>query len=125
MAEGKVIYTKFCIHCHGEEGGGDGSVAKNAKFQGVVPNYANLDTLPVGKMFHSITHGKGVMGSHAAQVTQAERWKLIHYIQKLQGKEPAKAEEPAAEPAEENGETTGEGGAEETAPDAETPTNEG
>lgn len=31
-------------------------------------------------MFHTITFGKGLMGSHASQLTQEERWQLIHYI---------------------------------------------
>jgi hypothetical protein len=25
------------------------------------------------------------MGSHASQLTQEERWKLVYYVQKLQG----------------------------------------
>ncbi len=33
-----------------------------------------------GKMFHTITYGKGLMGSHSSQLTQEERWKLVHYI---------------------------------------------
>jgi hypothetical protein len=41
--------------------------------------------LPEGKMFHSITYGKGLMGSHNF-LSVDERWKLIHYIHKLQGK---------------------------------------
>ena len=44
-------------------------------------------------MFHSITYGKGTMGSHASQLTQEERWKLVYYVQKLQGpKETAPAD---------------------------------
>ena len=32
-----------------------------------------------------MTYGKGLMGSHAGQLTQEERWKLVLYVQKLQG----------------------------------------
>jgi hypothetical protein len=35
-------------------------------------------------MFHVITYGKGLMGSHAALLSQAERWKVVLYIRKLQ-----------------------------------------
>ena len=26
------------------------------------------------------------MGSHASQISQTERWKIVYYVQKLQGK---------------------------------------
>ena len=29
-----------------------------------------LKDLPEGKMFHTLTYGKGVMGSHASQLTK-------------------------------------------------------
>ena len=83
MKEGEELYGKFCVHCHGAQGNGDGPVA--AKLPGAPPAYSGpLKNLPEGKMFHSITYGKGLMGSHASQLTQEERWKIIHYVQKLQ-----------------------------------------
>jgi hypothetical protein len=39
-----------------------------------------------GMMFHSITYGKGLMGSYASQVTRAQRWMIIKYIRTLQPK---------------------------------------
>jgi mono/diheme cytochrome c family protein len=82
--EGEVIYGKFCIHCHGATGAGDGKVG--GKLPGPPPAYnGTLKNLPEGKIFHSITYGKGSMGSHASQLTQEERWKLVYFVQKLQG----------------------------------------
>lgn len=82
--EGEVIYGKFCVHCHGAAGAGDGKVG--AKLPGPPPAYDGaLKNLPEGKIFHSITYGKGTMGSHASQLTQEERWKLVYFVQKLQG----------------------------------------
>ncbi len=82
--EGEVIYGKFCVHCHGATGMGDGKVS--AKLPGAPPAYSGtLKNLPEGKIFHSITYGKGLMGQHASQLTQEERWKLVYYVQKLQG----------------------------------------
>ncbi len=85
VKEGEVLYTKYCVHCHGASGQGDGKVA--AKLPGPPPPYtsANLINLPEGKMFHTITYGKGLMGSHNF-LSVEERWKLVHYIHKLQGK---------------------------------------
>lgn len=82
--EGEVLYGKFCVHCHGATGGGDGKVG--GKLPGPPPPYnGSLKNLPEGKIFHSITYGKGSMGSHSSQLTQEERWKLVCYVQKLQG----------------------------------------
>lgn len=82
--DGEVLYSKFCIHCHGATGQGDGKVG--AKLPGPPPAYnGTLKNLPEGKIFHTITYGKGTMGSHASQLTQEERWKLVYFVQKLQG----------------------------------------
>lgn len=85
VAEGKVIFEKMCMHCHGKQGGGDGALIATGKFP-PPPAYNGpaLKELPEGKMFHTITYGKGLMGSHASQLTKEDRWKVIQYIQELQ-----------------------------------------
>ncbi len=90
LKEGKQVYENFCIHCHGKKGGGDGLVPQHDEWPGVVPAYDsdNLIDLPEGKIFHSITYGKGLMGAHKGQISQEDRWKLVFYVQSLQGKEP-------------------------------------
>ena len=84
LETGKSLYGKFCVHCHGETGGGDGLVA--GKLPGPPPAYSSLKDLSEGKMFFSVHYGKGLMGSHASQLTVDERWKIIRYVQTLQGK---------------------------------------
>lgn len=82
LEQGKEIYTKFCIQCHGESGDGNGSIVANGKF----PNpgaYWTKEGLTQGKMFHTLTFGKGLMGSHASQLTKTERWKAVHWVQNL------------------------------------------
>ena len=82
--DGEVLFGKFCIHCHGATGAGDGKVA--AKLPGPPPAYNGpLKNLPEGKIFHSITYGKNSMGNHASLLNTQERWTLVHYVQKLQG----------------------------------------
>lgn len=84
IAEGEVLYGKYCVHCHGPSGGGDGKVSD--KLPGAPPAYNGaLKNLSEGKIFHSITYGKGLMGDHASILSTDERWKLVHYVQKLQG----------------------------------------
>jgi mono/diheme cytochrome c family protein len=83
LAEGKVLYKRYCEHCHGASGAGDGKVA--AMYKGV-PNYASdaYKNLNEGHIFHVITHGRARMWPHASQVNPEERWKIVHYVQKLQ-----------------------------------------
>ncbi len=81
--EGKILYERNCQHCHGAGGAGDGKVAKYYKG---VPNYASdaYKDLNDGHIFHVITYGKGRMWSLKGQVTPAERWKIVHYVHRLQ-----------------------------------------
>ena len=36
-------------------------------------------------MFHSVTYGKGAMGSYASQLNTMQRWMVIAYIKSKQG----------------------------------------
>jgi mono/diheme cytochrome c family protein len=85
IAQGKEVYTKFCVHCHGAEGKGDGTIVANGKFPGPPPSYSGpLKNLPEGKIYHVVTYGKGLMGSHASQIDKLDRWKVSMYVQTLQ-----------------------------------------
>ncbi|WP_250419197.1 MULTISPECIES: c-type cytochrome [Pontibacter] len=83
LAEGKILYTRFCAPCHGEQGDGQGLVGQ--KFKGV-PSYSagRVATLPAGHIFHVITNGRGRMMPHGSQVDPNERWKIVMYVQQLQ-----------------------------------------
>lgn len=80
VKDGKELYGMFCVHCHGKTGQGDGILVEREKFPPLPIKFAPELELPEGKMFHTITYGKGLMGAHASQLNQEERWKLIHYI---------------------------------------------
>jgi len=95
VEKGKVIYVKFCQHCHGETGAGDGKVVTEGNYP-VPPAYngSQLGNMPEGKMYHSLQYGKNLaMGSHAGQLNQEERWLVIQYVKYLQagGKMPGAA----------------------------------
>mgnify|MGYP001037732306 CR=1 FL=1 len=81
---GKGIYTNFCVQCHGAEGQGNGPVVVNGGHPAPQAYNGPLKELPEGKMFHTLTYGKGAMGSHASQLTKAERWKVVAYVKHLQ-----------------------------------------
>ncbi len=84
LKEGEELYGKFCVHCHGATGQGDGAVG--LKLPGPPPPYtgAAYVNMTEGEIFQIITYGKGLMGPHASQLNQDERWKLVLFVQKLQ-----------------------------------------
>ena len=80
---GKLQYERFCQHCHGETGKGDGLVAKAYKG---VPVYSSdaLKSVNDGHIYHVITHGKGRMWAHGSQISSENRWKIVLYVHELQ-----------------------------------------
>ncbi|MFM9945424.1 MAG: c-type cytochrome [Bacteroidia bacterium] len=86
LLEGERLYNIYCWSCHGKEGKNDGPVITEGKF--APPPFANYQTpyiqgLQEGKIYHAITYGKNMMGSHAHMLTPSERWKVIHHVKKL------------------------------------------
>lgn len=84
--EGKRLYEYACWHCHGKTGANDGPIFKSGKMPG--PAWANVQAdyikeIPVGKMYHTITYGKGLMGSHAHILSPEQRWQVIYYLKSL------------------------------------------
>jgi len=83
LKEGKVLYTQYCNHCHGEKGMGDGLVG--IAYKGVTAyNSRAVKNRSEGEIFHVITHGKGRMWAHGSQVSIENRWKIVKYVQTLQ-----------------------------------------
>ncbi|MFY0625172.1 MAG: cytochrome c [Reichenbachiella sp.] len=83
VAEGAVLFDRYCQHCHGDTGLGDGLVGQ--VFKGVTPyNSRAVKDKPEGHIFHVITHGKGRMGAHGSQVSIEDRWKIVKFVQTLQ-----------------------------------------
>lgn len=86
VKEGERLYNYACWHCHGKTGGNDGPIFKSGKMPG--PSWPNVQSeymqnLPMGKMYHTITYGKGLMGSHAHILSPEERWKVIYHIKAM------------------------------------------
>jgi mono/diheme cytochrome c family protein len=83
LDRGQRVFETICFVCHGPEGEGNGPII------GRFPNPASLlsehaRSYPDGRIFHVITHGQGLMPSHAVQVLPADRWKVILHVRRLQ-----------------------------------------
>ena len=81
MAAGKYLYGIYCSACHGNKGDGNGTLVQNEKFLGV-PNYKDRD-INEGTIYHVIMHGRNLMGSHSSQLSEKERWQIVHYVEQL------------------------------------------
>ena len=78
---GEDLYSIYCSSCHGSKGDGQGELVKREKFLGI-PDYKDRD-ITEGSIYHVIMHGLNMMGSHASQLTEEERWQVVAYVQEL------------------------------------------
>lgn len=84
--EGKAYYEIFCVHCHGPKGQGKGTLIKKELFlKPPAYNSGTTKDLTAGEIYYTIYYGKGMMGSHASQIVEEKRWKIVQYVQTLQG----------------------------------------
>ncbi len=84
LSNGKKMYDIYCAICHGEKGDGQGNLVKREKFFGV-PHFKDR-AITEGSIYHVIYYGRNMMGSHASQLTEKERWQVVQYVQKLKSK---------------------------------------
>ncbi len=79
VAQARWPSTRYCSHCHGAGGLGDGLVtARFPRPPSLLAEHAR--GLPDGQLFHIITHGQGLMPAHGSQVAPEDRWKIVHYL---------------------------------------------
>ena len=81
LKNGKKMYDIYCSVCHGSKGDGQGILMEREKFLGI-PSYADRD-ITEGSIYHVLMHGINLMGSHAGQVNDKERWQISQYVLKL------------------------------------------
>ena len=86
QARGKLVYTTFCIGCHGIKGEGDGRLFTSGLYPLKPLSLSGNSAVKLkdGEIFHTITLGIRSMGAHGSQIRPEDRWKLILYIRKLQ-----------------------------------------
>jgi len=86
IARGKLMFTTFCIGCHGDLGKGDGQLFSSGLYP-LKPRDISAEPTALrkdGEIYHTITLGFGSMGAHGAQIKPDDRWKLVLYVRELQ-----------------------------------------
>ena len=88
MTNAERLYLVNCGICHGTKLDGNGPLWKdgNGPFTAAPKNFmdADMKKMAEGTMFHSVTYGKGQMGSYASQLTSRQRWEVIAFIKSKQ-----------------------------------------
>ena len=88
MKEAERLYLVNCGICHGAKLDGNGPLYNggNGPFAAAPKDFTSdeMKKMPEGTMFHSVTYGKGQMGSYASQLKPAQRWMVITYIRSKQ-----------------------------------------
>ncbi len=93
LHRGQERFNIYCAVCHGQDGSGNGIVAKRARENSAIATGwappSSLHDAPVrdaavGYHFNSITRGVRTMPAHGDQIPVADRWAIVAYIKALQ-----------------------------------------
>jgi mono/diheme cytochrome c family protein len=116
---GRERFNIYCTACHGFGGEGNGLVSERALELAVSPVIQKGTTSnavwtkakslhdpevfkqPVGRIFDTITNGRGTMGPYRSQISTEDRWAIVLYVKSLQASranEPKPTIPPAAAP---------------------------
>jgi mono/diheme cytochrome c family protein len=84
LNQGRQGFTTYCSACHGILGNGVSTLtaAYGAKPANLVAD--NVREYPDGRIYHVIVMGKNAMLSYAAELTEDERWAVVHHVRVLQ-----------------------------------------
>jgi mono/diheme cytochrome c family protein len=95
----KAIYDDKCLQCHGETGKGDGpeSMMYSTKPADFTDAHM-MSEMTDGEIFYKMTEGREPMPSFKRQLTEEQRWQLVHYVRTFTPKPKPKAD-PAKKPA--------------------------
>lgn len=84
LAIGKSLYSKYCQSCHGKEGFGDGSKAKEMK--GDLGDFSaeEFQEQTDGTLFYKMTNGRDDMPNFEKKIVDEEdRWLIVNYLRTL------------------------------------------
>ena len=90
----KAIYEDKCAQCHGDTGKGDGSEA--AMYDVKPANFSDahmMGEMTDGEIFYKMSEGRQPMPAFKKQLTEEQRWQLVHYVRTFAPKPQPKKEE--------------------------------
>jgi mono/diheme cytochrome c family protein len=84
LNRGRQAFLNHCSVCHGILGNGTPTLtaAYGAKPANLVSK--QIINLPDGEIYYVIMDGKNAMPSYAADISESDRWAVVHYVRVLQ-----------------------------------------
>jgi mono/diheme cytochrome c family protein len=96
LGRGRRLFNDYCSVCHGILGDGETTLTSAYEAQPTNLLSKNIVNLTDGAMYHVLMRGKNSMPSYAADLSQDERWAVLHYVRVLQRALDAKDEDVAS-----------------------------
>jgi len=86
LREGKELYQRECLICHGEKGDGNGPWnEKLPKPPGDFTDRQAMARMTDGEVFWKIGAGRDPMPPFGDRLSEEQRWKLVNYLRTFAG----------------------------------------
>lgn len=88
IAEGTYLYSLYCVHCHGRNHDGFGTVGQSFVPQPQDIRSEKVQTTAPGAMFKEISYGipGGRQPPLATTIEVMERWKIVAFVKSLENR---------------------------------------
>jgi len=83
LAAAKIIWTKNCVPCHGDNGLGDGPSASRLKIDFKSFSSEVFQSQSDGEIYYKIITGKGFMPPCKNKRSNNENWLIVNYLRTL------------------------------------------
>jgi mono/diheme cytochrome c family protein len=88
IAEGRKVYARSCVGCHGPAGKGDGGIAVGGSTPADLTDAKWQRKTTDGEIFAVIRDGLSAdMDSYKDRLTETQMWEVINYIRSLAPRE--------------------------------------
>lgn len=77
----KAIYDEKCLQCHGDRGKGDGP--ESMMYEVKPANFSDahmMSEMTDGEIFYKMSEGRMPMPAFKKQLTEEQRWQLVHFV---------------------------------------------
>ena len=87
LKDGKDLWTKHCVSCHGKTGKGDGTKAAQLETEMRDITQDEIQKQSDGELFYKIFEGRDEMPTFKKKIAEEEDvWLVVNFIRTLKGK---------------------------------------
>lgn len=90
LERGAVVFSNFCVPCHGTNGQGEGLVVKHGYPAPPPLSREQTRQKTDAQLYQILTNGQNTMPSYASQIPREDRWKVILHVRALQSQADSK-----------------------------------